>query len=48
MIELSNGVDHVLGLIHNIYTKVNTAYDIEPARNLPHADEQRVFGDAGY
>lgn len=42
------GVDDGLGLIHSIATTAANAHDITQTDKLLHAEEQRVWGDAGY
>lgn len=42
------GVDDTLGLIYSSDTTAANVHDIVPSGKLPHGEEQRVFGDAGY
>lgn len=41
-------VEGTLGLIHSIDTAAANVYGIVPSDKLPHGEELRVYGDAGY
>ena len=42
------GVDKYSGLIHSVETTSANVHDIARAAQLPHGEEEAVYGDAGY
>jgi IS5 family transposase len=46
--KIHAGVDKDSGLIHSVVVTAASVYDLTPAADLLHGDEQVVYGDAGY